>query len=670
MTKAWFVAALLSTLVGCGSSGNGDFSGDSGGTGEPDGSSSSDSTVDGRVFSDGPVLNMDSTTGGDTGHISDTGGLDISFDGIVGPDEGTSDGTGPSDGTMTGCSPDGITCSGTTAVTCSGGVETTQACSGSTSVCAAGYGCVLCTPGSGSCSGSTGTLCNSTGTAETTNDCDPELGLTCLGGTCTGACADIGESYIGCEYYAITMANNQLNQSVFPFYVVVANQGTSAATLTITGGALTTTDTVTVAAGAIQEIELPWVPALSCGGGTCDGDDTDYSSPGTELVATSAYHIKSTEPITAYQFNAKDYVISGTYSYTNDASLLLPVNAMTGNYYVATWGSWNAEPAGVDANLGGTIAVVGTAAGTTVTITAPGSAFQAGAGLTATGGTVTLNAGDVLQIEANLNSTDGVYGTDPSGTLIKASAPVEVFGGSDCTYIPASVPACDHIEQINFPLETLGTSYLVTVPYNDNDQAPNMATPDPGHGRQYVKIIGTVAGTTLTYDGITAPTPTTIGAGGVVFFQALQNFHVTASQPIEVAQFMESQNNFGTACVDETSQSCGDPSMSQAVATAQFRESYGFSAPANYYENWVNVIAPTGTTVTVTDTPTNHTITTGSAIGSSSGYYVANVALCANNLAGCTGNHTATASKGFGIEVYGYGSYTSYMYPGGLNLTR
>ena len=52
------------------------------------------------------------------------------------------------------------------------------------------------------------------------------------------------------------------------------------------------------------------------------------------------------------------------------------------------------------------------------------------------------------------------------------------------------------------------------------------------------------------------------------------------------------------------------------------------------------------------------------------GYYVANVPLCANNLSGCTGNHMATAPSGFGIQVYGYGQYTSYWYPGGLNLDK
>jgi hypothetical protein len=31
-------------------------------------------------------------------------------------------------------------------------------------------------------------------------------------------------------------------------------------------------------------------------------------------------------------------------------------------------------------------------------------------------------------------------------------------------------------------------------------------------------------------------------------------------------------------------------------------------------------------------------------------------------------NHTNTSSQPFGIMVYGHASYTSYMYPGGLDL--
>ena len=36
--------------------------------------------------------------------------------------------------------------------------------------------------------------------------------------------------------------------------------------------------------------------------------------------------------------------------------------------------------------------------------------------------------------------------------------------------------------------------------------------------------------------------------------------------------------------------------------------------------------------------------------------------------AGNGGAHTLTADKPVGLQVMGYGSYTSYQYPGGLNL--
>ncbi len=475
--------------------------------------------------------------------------------------------------------------------------------------------------------------------ASCTPACDPELGLSCVGGVCTGDCADLPASSVGCEYYAVTMTNDQLPQTTFGFYVVAINESASSATLTITGGALASTDTVVVAAGDMKEILLPWVSALSM-------------SQATTISTGGAYHIKSTEPITAYQFNGLEAEIGGTESATNDGSLLLPVATLTGNYYVAAWPSWSDGT-----NFAGTIAIVGTAASTTVTITPPSAAFQAGAGLTSSGGTVTLNAGDVLQIGTVLNAKSSKYGTDPSGTVVTATSPVEVFGGSDCTNIPANVGYCDHLEEVQFPVETLGTDYLVTLPDNTNGKPPTPA--------QFVKIVGTVDGTTLTYDPptgyVTAPA-TTLDAGEVTFFQTMQNFHVTATSPIVVAQFMESGTNFGTT---DTS---GDPSMSMAVPTSQFQESYGFIAPATWVQDWVNVIAPTGASVTVTDYPTDQTVSSGTAIGAS-GYYLAYVQVCDNSLKGCTGYHTASSSSPFGIQIYTYASSTSLMYPGSLNLT-
>ena len=220
-----------------------------------------------------------------------------------------------------------------------------------------------------------------------------------------------------------------------------------------------------------------------------------------------------------------------------------------------------------------------------------------------------------------------------------------MFGGSDCTYMPASTPACDHLEEIIFPVETLRSDYLVVLPNNQN-----------GTPAQYIKIVGTAAGTTLTYDPAIAGAPPTIGAGQSSFFHVTQNFRVTSSNPIIVGQFMESENNF------TASATAGDPAMSVAIPQAQYRSSYQFVATPNYQQNWVNIIAPNGSTVTVDGT----NYTSGTAIGGS-GYWTTPISLCVGS---CTGVHAASGTAPFGIQVYGYGAYTSYMYPGGLNLTR
>lgn len=543
--------------------------------------------------------------------------------------------------TGSGCAPNGILCNGSTAEICTNGNLTTQLCTGG-KICADGYGCVTCIPGSGTCSGSTGTLCNSSGTGYVTNNCDSQLGLACQGGVCTGDCANIGESYIGCEYYAVTLTNPALSQGTFPFAVAIANTSTKSATVNITGPNTVSGNPFTIAANTIQSIVLPWESSLS-------------STYTTVKQTGGAYHIKSTEPVTVYQFNARDYQVGASFSYTNDASILIPVNAMTGNYYVVTMPDWLFSGT---THYPGTIGIVATQNNTSVQFT-PNGSVTAGAGITATGtSTVTLNQGDVLEIAAALNGTTGGYGTDPSGSKVVASAPVEVFGGSSCAYVPYNVPACDHLEEVMFPLETLQKTYIVVPPnmtgITTNKQPSN-----------YVRIVGTVNSTTLSYTPAVTGAPASINAGQVAIFETSTPFQVTGSNPIVVGQYMESSQSYGGGTLN------GDPAMTVAVATAQYRNSYSFTAPNNYYINWATIVAPTGNSVTIDST----TIASGSftAIGTSGyGYY--HYKICDNSSSPACGsvssNHTASSTVAFGVSVYGYGSYTSYWYPGGLNLTR
>ena len=67
--------------------------------------------------------------------------------------------------------------------------------------------------------------------------------------------------------------------------------------------------------------------------------------------------------------------------------------------------------------------------------------------------------------------------------------------------------------------------------------------------------------------------------------------------------------------------------------------------------------------------PLNATITLDGAVVSSGEFHAigsSGWAVARHPVAG--GTHHVDGSANFGIVVYGYASYTSYMYPGGLNL--
>src|SRR5262249_22807459 len=150
-------------------------------------------------------------------------------------------GTGGDDG---GCTDGQTQCNGNVLQTCSGGsFSDTMSCS---NACDPSLGCVLCQPGTATCNGNIAHTCNAQGSGYDDITCDPVQGMSCdPAGGCVGACSpgSLGQSYIGCEYYA-TVTGNPVNNS-FDFAVVISNTSTTAATVTIEDGALTAPQTVT-----------------------------------------------------------------------------------------------------------------------------------------------------------------------------------------------------------------------------------------------------------------------------------------------------------------------------------------------------------------------------------------------------------------------------------------
>ena len=79
--------------------------------------------------------------------------------------------------------------------------------------------------------------------------------------------------------------------------------------------------------------------------------------------------------------------------------------------------------------------------------------------------------------------------------------------------------------------------------------------------------------------------------------------------------------------------------------------------PATYPQNFLNVVAPQGEAVLLDDQPL--TATPQRVAGHD--VYTLPIAAGAHRI-------RSPASAPFGIKVYGIAEYTSYMYPGGLDL--
>jgi hypothetical protein len=460
--------------------------------------------------------------------------------------------------------------------------------------------------------------------------CDEVQGVMCdpNAGECVGACAPdtLGTSYIGCQYYPIVTPN--VVGDNFSFAVVVSNVSNADANITITRGGQAVANIV-VPKNTVKVIPLPWVPGLK-------------STGASRFVPDGAYRVRSTQPVTVYQYNPLEYQKNGAFSYTNDASLLMPTNVWGDDTIVVTRNTLNGLP--------GVYSVIGQADNTKVTLTpsATGKIVVAGGGVAANGtGVVVLGEGDVLQVLSGVGGGEpnGPDNSDLTGTRVVSDKPVMVLGSHACTYVPYNILACDHLEEINLPFANLAKEYLVTTPLV---KAPNQ---NPTLKARIVRVIATTDATTLTYDPPQNGAPAALAkAGDYAEFSTDKDFKITANFKIAVSEYMIGQSGGGGA---------GDPAMTIGVPIEQYRSNYSFHAPTNYESSFANITAPAGAVINID----------GQAVGgfmAIGGTGFGGVRVQLSNAG--DGDHTITGDKAFGVQVYGYGQYTCYWYPGGLDL--
>ncbi|MEZ4468374.1 MAG: IgGFc-binding protein [bacterium] len=238
-------------------------------------------------------------------------------------------------------------------------------------------------------------------------------------------------------------------------------------------------------------------------------------------ISARAYHLTSSAPIVAYQFNPLDNVDV----FSNDGSLLVPEHAYDGQYLAMSLPTLTRRPDTNDYN--GYVAVVAPADGVTIEVV-PSAAIRAGDRVDAIqpGETkrFSLRRFEVLNLEA---VADG----DLTGTRVRSTdgAPFGVFVGHEATVLPTEQQSCcaDHIEEQLFPISTWGSNFALARTER-RKREPDM-----------VRILAHRDDTSVEFDPLPASGRCGILRGGSfcdVFIDA--DTRITASNPVLVGHLL------------------------------------------------------------------------------------------------------------------------------------
>ena len=541
--------------------------------------------------------------------------------------------------------------------------------------CLAGR-CTRCIPGERFCRDEDhADQCDDTGMHTTLlMDCNGAVtGQICVAGSCKRLCelAEKWASYMGCDYWGADLDNAYLpgeasDAQGAPYAIVVSNPHERfPAEVSILRW--------DEASGA-EEI-VPGAP-FDLDNGESDpakpfateplepGGLRVYYLPRRDVNGTTkaplAYHVESSIPITAYQFNPLENVDVKS----NDASLLLPSNVL-GSYYRVmareqTYGY-----------LRGYLTVIAVSGGETevsVTVTAPTLAgeiphLEPGDST----GIVRLQRYDVLNIETD------APGADMTGSLVLSSKPVAVFGGVECANVPntelcgadglcewdGETPCqshedcfafitgfCDHLEQQMWPVSAWGKRYLC-------GRSMERATES-----DVWRVLASEDQTRVTTLPPQGDFPV-LDAGEWLEFESDEHFELIAEKPVMVAQFLAGQDAPTPGKVSEPDDAnIGDPAFLVLVPAEQFREDYVFLAPDKYELDYVTIHAPAESVVLLDgeEIPADAWVSYGTGE-----WRVIRLSIA-------DGIHRVTADAPVGVYVYGYDFHVSYGYPAGLDL--
>ncbi len=503
--------------------------------------------------------------------------------------------------------------------------------------------------------------------------CPEGEGCTPTGG-CVAACesARLNKSTIGCEYFSVDPATDgSADGSCFAAFV--ANTWTTPVTIAVSydgkdldvgpfariptgsGAGLTYQPLPSnqlppgqVAILFLADFAAATVPfPTRCPAGVTAAFTSAVAS-GNKTQIVKAFAIKTSAPTVAYDI----FPYGGAKSFISSATLLVPVPAW-GDNYVGVVGYPRAPTAGALEQP--FLQIAAAEDGTQVTIR-PNVAIVGDVGVQAgpanTPTTYSLTRGQVLQLKQN---------EDLTGSIIQATKPVGVWGGSSCMYIEPNEAACDSGHQQLFPARALGHQY-VAMKHKDRLTGVEEAPP--------WRIVGIVDGTQLTYEPF-APVgaPTSIKTGEVVAFRGAGPFVVKSqdgAHPFFLSAHMTGQLSSGRDF------GVGDPEFVTVVTPEQYLRSYVFMTdPTMSFTNLslVRVKGPKGFAEVELDC--GGKIVGWQGVGNTGEFQVARFDLVSGGapVGNCNnGRHTIKSDAPFGLTVWGWDHTVSYAYPAGASV--
>jgi len=377
----------------------------------------------------------------------------------------------------------------------------------------------------------------------------------------------------------------------------------------------------------------------------------DYSAMQTETVAEQSIHISTDHEVTVYVANQAPL--------TSEAFLVLPTDALAEDYVVASYKSdidWIGPTTPSSNSTPSQFCVVATEDGTDVTLLPTAATFKSP---NLEPQTIRLNKGQVYLVQVDPRVTSR---SDLTGSLVRASKPVAVFGGHQRAIVPLEqkkmLASRDClIEQMN-PIRTWGKSaYATPLAWSSNEVRT---------GENLYRVIAAFDSTKVFIDGVQVAE---IHAHSYYEGQLTAAMELLTSKPSMVALLKKTSSASGVGLSND-----GDPFMMLVPPAEQFMDKYRFVSiqayryvlinnkpePVStvYTEQWLNVVIPTAAVPSL--------VLDGNPVNSRDFQQIGTTRFSYAQLRVTDGVHEASADEPFGIYVYGYGEANSYGYIGGM----